>query len=289
VRPALSVVVANAARSGEAVVPALEGLAREARDADVEVLWVDRAGLRPEAPSRRFVRVDAAPEDGRGELYARGLAAARAPVVAFTDSETVLLPGWRRALEEAVAAGAAVVGGPVLPGARTARAWAGFLVDYAAHAVPPYRSASGDVSGNNVAYRAAVLAEVLDGPVWKSLVNARLAARGVRPVVAEGMRVEARRRYSWRALTWDRVGHGRQYALWRAAGWSRRQRIAWGLACPLVAGVLAMRLARTVARHPTLRRPPVRSAPLVALALGCWSVGEAAGYLRGGTPRKGLL
>lgn len=286
----LSVVVANATSDGRAVAPAVAALAREFGDDGAQIVWVDRAGLVPEPPAQRFDVISAPADASRGDLYGLGLGRATGDVVAFTDSTTELLPGWRDAIESAFAGGARVIGGPVVPATpRSLRSWAGFLMEYVPHAVAPYTSATGDVSGNNVAYAASLLEDFRAGPVWKNVVNGRLSERGIRPTVVHGMRVSVRKSYGWRALSWDRIGHGRQFAIQRSATWTVTRRVAWALAAPLLPFVLFARLAAAAGRDATLRRKFVASAPAVLAAALCWSVGEAAGYLGGGSPRKGLL
>ena len=277
----VSVIVANVCPDEAAIAPGLAALGRELRGED-EVVWVDGVGLAPSAP--RMVHVDGAGEASRGPLYARGLAAARHPFVAFTDSRTELQPGWRHALDEAFAAGADVVGGPVLPGSRASMAdAAGFLVEYGVHAAPPWVGASGDVSANNVAYRRARLAEVLapGEPVWKSVVDERLAARGSPPVLVPGMRVVSRKRYGWADVGRVRVAHGRLYSGQRAGDRAWPARLAAAAGCAALPALAYARLAARVAGAPELRALLLRSTPAVLVALAAWSAGEAWGWLAG--------
>lgn len=275
----LSVVVANRMASGDDSLPALAALHRELDASSDQVVWADSAGLAPPA-SGTPTRVVALPSGAsRGECYARGLAAVRRPLVAFTDSSTVVQPGWREAAVATLEAGAGVVGGPVLPSSpESATSWAGFLVDYGFHAAPPYTNASGDVAGNNVAYRRELLPEGRPA-VWKSEINARLRARGVRPVVAPGMRVAALRRYGWRDLGPGRVGPGALFATQRGKAWPLAGRIGAAGACTVLPLLALSRLWRRVRHVSELRRALLRSLPAVALALVAWTVGEAAGYL----------
>ncbi|MGH2683997.1 MAG: hypothetical protein ACRDJP_00830, partial [Actinomycetota bacterium] len=136
---------------------------------------------------------------------------------------------------------------------------------------------------NNVAYSVPALSRVIEPgePVWKSIVDRRLAALGYRPIVDRGMRVVSLKRYRWRDLAPARVAHGRLYASQRAIGWPRGQRWLSALLCGALPLVAFARLARRVRPDPELRRQFVKAAPLVALALAAWSVGEAVGYVAG--------
>lgn len=277
----MSVVVANRSDAPADVERAVSSLWRELLDGD-EVIWVDGAGLSPQLPAVRRVRAGGA--HGRGRMYGLGLQQATHDLVAFTDSVTELGTGWRTAAGEALAAGARVVGGPVIPTRADPVSTAGFLVEYGAHAVAPYTSATGDVAANNVAYQRSALARVVapGAPVWKHAVNHGLAALGWHPVAAPGMVVASTKRYGWRDLGPVRAAHGRLYAQQRSVSWSARRRVAATLACAGLPVLALARLASTVRDHPELRRSFTRSVPLVALALTAWSAGEAWGYVAGG-------
>ncbi len=276
----LSVVMVNRARTPAVPAEALRALGRELVGGD-EIVWVDCTGSTLPEVDAAGVSVCTVPADshaGRGRCNALGLAAASGALVAFTDSTTLVQPGWRAALAEG-ATGHAVVGGPVLPaGRKRRRDWAGFLVDYAAHAVPPYRSATGDVSGNNVAYHR----ESLPGDateLWKAQVNAGLRAQGAPPFVVPAMQVHSRRTYSWQDLLVGRVRSGALYSAGRCATWSGPRRGAAAAGCLALPAVALLRTARGLTGDPHLSRQLARSVPMVIAANIAWAIGEAAGYL----------
>jgi hypothetical protein len=273
----MSVVIANQTRDPARAAVGVPAMRRELADDD-EVVWVDAARL-DAVPGLAPARTLRAPVDaGRGHCYGLGLTATRRDLVAFTDSSTVVERGWRMAAVAALDRGATVVGGPVLPSApRSMPAWAGFLVDYAAHALPPYASAGGDVAANNVAYRRSALPT--DGrPVWKHQVNSELRALGVDPVVAPGMRVTVHREYRWADLA-ARFRSGCLYAVYRSRGWARGRRLLAGAGCSLLPALALGRLCATVRHDDLLRRKLLASLPAVILATTSWSAGEAVGYL----------
>jgi hypothetical protein len=275
----LTVVVANRASASDQVRAGATALVGELDPESDQVVWVDSGGLAPPLSWPSLVTVAAPARASRGVSYRLGLDVSKGLLVAFTDSSTAVEPGWRDAALAALETGSGVTGGPVLPsGPRSMASWAGFLVDYGAHAVPPYRSASGDVSGNNVAYRRELL-PAGPVPIWKSEVNASLAARGIRPTLAPGMRVVAHRQYRWRDLARGRVPSGALYGTQRSASWGEGRRLAAALGC---AGLPAVALCRTWARlagQPQLQRRFLASLPAVLTATMAWSAGEATGYL----------
>jgi hypothetical protein len=273
----ITVVVANDMRTPAAVAEATGALATELVADEDEVVWVDRAGLEPSLDGVIYLRGPA--DGGRGHLYALGLRHATRDVVAFTDSTTILVPGWRRAVALAFDRGAVVAGGPVLASAwQTRREWACYFSEYGFHAVAPYTSSTGDVSANNVAYSRPALAD-LDGPLWKSEVNRRLMGRGVRPVLVPDMQVFVTKPYPWEWLLRERIRQGSLYAAQRCRGWSRPRRLAYAVAATLLPFLLFARLTTRVGADRDLRGRFWGSAPLVSVAMMTWSVGEVLGAL----------
>jgi hypothetical protein len=213
--------------------------------------------------------------DGPGELgdrYGRGLARATGSVVAFTDTNTIVSAGWYAAIVDAFEHGARVVGGPVRPAEPASLAsWAGFLLEYGPHARSPFRSATGDVAANNIAYDAALLRSVATSAVWKHDVNRALATHGITPTIATGMVVEVAKQYD-AAFVRAQFTNGNRYA--HASGRS----IARALACLLLPVMMLYRAVRVVA---PVRAWWARTAlALPWLIVGCiaWSAGEAVGY-----------
>lgn len=277
----LSVVMIN--RHGDPTMTreAVEALGRELLPDD-EVVWVDRTEAGPPHDARtaeaRWREVLAEPTASRGRCYALGLAAASGPLVAFTDSTTIVQGGWRAAAFDAVSS-CPVVGGPVLPSEpKSRRDWAGFLVDYAAHAVPPYRSATGDVSGNNVAYRRESLPSDA-AELWKSQVNAGLAGRGVGACAVAGMCVRSARPYTWGDLVLGRARSGALYGTQRCLTWSRPRRLAAATGCLVLPAVAVGRTGRLLAHDRKLATRLAASLPVVLVAQIAWAIGEATGYL----------
>ncbi len=281
---ALTVVVADRGLGGDGATKAVReasaaALASELDATTDQVIWVSTTGLTPTSALPALVTVPAPDGASRGDCYRLGLTASCHRFVAFTDSTTTVEPGWRIATLAPLEAGARVVGGPVLPSQpRSRSSWAGFFVDYGAHAAPPYVSTSGDVSGNNVAYRREILPDGA-GPLWKSEINARLASSGHRPRLSPGMRVVAHRQYRWSDLSGGRIPSGAQYGIQRSAGWGVGKRLIAALGCGALPGLALWRLWVRVGRQSELRAPFFASLPAVAVALAGWSAGEAWGYL----------
>lgn len=276
----LVVVVADVGAAVEVARVSLQSAIGEAGGNDA-VLWIS-----PSPPALGGAQwVQTRGTASRGDMYGEGLqwaADAGTDVVAFTDSCTRLDPGWRAALEAELAGGAVIVGGPVRPARladqrRTRRSWAGFLVDYAPHAVEPFVSATGDVSANNVAYLLRVVQTIPAGAFWKSVVDRELRSRGHRITIATGMVVSSLRTYTGRDLL-SRRRAGRLYATQVAGHWSVSRRIVRVALCAGLPLLRLARLVRVVRSDPELRAGLRHSFVLVACSEIAWSIGEAQGY-----------
>lgn len=238
--PAISVVVCTHERPQELArcLEALAGLPPQA-----EVLVVDSASRPPCAhlvrrfagrvPGLRYLR-----EDRPGLSRARnlGVAAARAPVVAFVDDDAAIEPGWcERMLAAFADPRVGCVGGACLPEFRAPRPrWlSDRLLQFAGitrfgEAARESRSSAEDPFGANLAFRREALAaaggfsEAL-GRIGTSLLSGEESAV-VGAVRAAGWRVwlepgaavrhavepgRTRARYYWRRLWWQGVGRAR--------------------------------------------------------------------------------
>ena len=94
------------------------------------------------------------------EARARGVRAARAPIVAFTEDHSFPQPGWAAALVAAFTGGVSVVG-PMVENANpgSAVSWANFLLEYGEWMPPGRPHGHAHLPGHNSAYRRAVLLE----------------------------------------------------------------------------------------------------------------------------------
>jgi hypothetical protein len=292
---AVAVVVADTGTGAEVAAEAWSAAHGQLRAAD-RIAWVSDRGV-PEATGPESAWQVAASGLSRGELYGVGLTWASTTtcdIVAFTDSGTRLEPGWRRALDEALTAGADVVGGPVAPGwvgnqaGRDRTSWAGFLAEYAPHARPPYVSATGDFSANNVAYRLCHVSHLAGQALWKSVIDRSLRDTGHRLQLAPAMVASSIRPYSRRDLTRARAAAGRLHGCQAGESMSIGRRLLRVGACAVLPFVRVARVARAVRGDAVLARAMRRAVLGLVVAEIAWSLGEAAGYSAPGRPPSGV-
>ena len=282
---AVAFVVADTGTSADVAAQAWCAAHSQLQSAD-RIAWVSDRSV-PNGTSAESAWQVAASGLSRGELYGLGLTWASTTtceIVAFTDSGTRLEPGWRGALEDALTGGADVVGGPVVPGwvsaplGRDLTSWAGFLAEYAPHAAPPYVSATGDFSANNVAYRLHLVSHLEGHELWKSVIDRSLRDAGCHLDLAEAMVAASIRPYSRRDLTRARAAAGRLHGGQAGATMSIGRRVLRVGACAVLPLVRLARVARAVRGDAVLSRALRRALLGLVVAEVAWSIGEAAGY-----------
>jgi glycosyltransferase involved in cell wall biosynthesis len=227
--------------------------------------------------------------DGSSVPYLRslGLAAADGDIVALTEDHCVVADDWVAQLANAQTRGADVVGG-AMDNAQRERAidWAAYFAEYGFFAEQGGGGAGSPLlTGANVAYSRRVVGDVIawarDGE-WENVAHARLAGRGSTLQFLRTAAVYQNKNYRFWDFCRDRFVHGRDYARKRLAdeGTARRWLYAPGTAVlPLL---LLWRVSRAIA--PRHRRAFLRALPFTLGFLTAWSVGEAAGYLKGPAP-----
>lgn len=152
----------------------------------------------------------------------------------------------------------------------------GFFGSLAPQTDPPL------VTGANVSYRGPVAEAVgamARSGTWENVIHDQLYHEGSRFDYRSDAVVYQRMRYRFAAFCVDRFQHGFDYARARLAENKAGRRWIWCAGTPLLPLVLLARVAAAVGR--LYGWSFVRALPWTVAFLGSWSVGEAAGYLRG--------
>jgi GT2 family glycosyltransferase len=286
--PAVSVVV-PAYCSGATSAAFLAALAAQTFS-DFETIIVD-SGPEDElvhlvAARFRAVRLERAPARLLPhEARNRGAELARAPLLVFTDPDTVPEPGWLAALVAAHRACGAVVAGAV------ALVGSGWMATAAHLAKYDLFLPSGTLRPHGLGATAALLCpralfEQLGGFrgtyfCADTLLCWELERRGTPVWIAPAAVTRHDHRTTAGQLLAERFARGRDFGLARSecAGWGRPRLVAM-----LAVSVLGPRLLRLVARVAgNARRAGLaggfaRTAPLVAAAEAAWLAGEAAAF-----------
>lgn len=258
-------------------------------DGTAEAVRRDFPGVRLIAPAERL---------HPGGARNRGAEAARGEILAFVDADCRVEPDWLERLDAAHRLHPEPVLGSSLandnPESRVG--WAYYFAAFA-----PWMTEDRP-DGPNGTGRALDGRPVPDLPAnclsverWAfdrygpfleeglcsdTVFNLRVRAAGHRLLFVPGLRVWHVNPTEARDLLWRRVQHGRAYALRRAEeeAWTAGRRLLYALGAPLLPIPLLARRTLDVLRKGVHRTEFVRSAPLVAVAVGAWSVGEGLGH-----------
>jgi hypothetical protein len=219
------------------------------------------------------------------QMRALAFAEAHGAAVAVIEDHVVVPPRWGRQLLDALAEGHQIVGGPVENAATTTLIdWAAFFCEYS-HCMPPLAGGPAEwLPGNNVVYRAELLARyaaVVREGQWENRLHDAARADGIRLMCKPDLVVGHKKHYTFGEYFSQRYLYARSYAGARVSGAPFAKRLVYGAAATALPALL---MARTIGRVRMKPRPPrmlARSVPLLALFVSAWAAGEAVGYLFG--------
>ncbi|MBI3736036.1 glycosyltransferase [Candidatus Sumerlaeota bacterium] len=284
--PPLSIVIALR-ELWEPLPQLLTALTPQGREAGAEIIVVD-SSARAEVPaiveSYPPARRIAAPPGTIAALRAVGVREATGRRIAFLDIFEVPAPGWCQAILDAAADQPdAVYGGSVIPGRdRTIGNMGAYLFEYAAFAPPILPGPTlGDIPGNNMAYPAARLKEVIarqpGGEFWKPFTNAILRAEGVPFILIPDMAVTHDAHYSLFPFAVRCFHFGRCFGAMRVRNAPRLRAIILKIGAPGGAILFLARLLSRACRRSAARGLLLRGFPGLLLYWMSWACGETLG------------
>lgn len=239
--------------------------------------------------------------DGRGLSVPmrrqRGVEAAQNPIVALLEDTSLPDPGWLEAMCEAfINDNVGAAAGPVrIDPALGGRYQALACTEYGRYHPDRFlrlalgapdaggTQAVSRLPGNNLAYRRALLLEILQGSdhgLIEGKVNEALKARGFSLALQPRMAVLYAAADFHGARLGTRLQHGRLYAGQRAAGRSYPARLVWFAASLLLPAVLSVRALAGMTRAVKPAAWP-KTAFWICLMESAWAIGESVGYLAG--------
>ena len=282
--PLVSVVIPSV-NGLPAIADCLDALRRQEGNVAAEVLVVDRCGegtravLRESFPEMRILA--APPGTSIPDLRALGIAQSRAPLVAVIEDHCNVAPAWLLTIDRARRGGHRVIGGAVENGSvERVVDWAAFFCEYARFMPPLKGGAVEEVTGNNGVYDRATLnalgSEEISG-AWEFFLHARLKERGVPFHCEPELLVSHRKEFGFGYFLVQRYHYSRSFAGMRLRGAPLWKRLAYAAVTPLLPPVLFGRIACAVVQRRRYWGRFVQAAPILAVFLGAWAWGEAAG------------
>lgn len=286
--PLVSVVIPSVS-GADSLLECLAALDRQDAAVEKELIVVDRLGEGTRQAVRQrhaAVRVlEAEPRTSIPRLRAMGVAAARAPLIAFLEDHCIVDTAWIRVIERAHGEGHRVFGGVVENGAvERVVDWAAFFCEYARFLPPLDRGETEEITGNNSVYDRALLQQALaegGGELWESFLHGRLRALGVALHCEPDLRVAHTKRFGFGYFVAQRYHYSRSFSGMRVRGWPLWKRLGYACATPLLPALLLARTGGAVLRKRRHLREFAMSLPPLSAFLVVWAWGEAVGALAG--------
>ncbi|MBW8769911.1 MAG: hypothetical protein JF589_09155 [Gemmatimonadetes bacterium] len=290
-RPALTVVSITPDRY-ETVRRTLRHVrAQTARD-QIELLLIvpARDTLEPdesELAEFRWVKiVEVGALGATGEVRARAVREASAPIVVFTEDHCFPEPEWAAALLARHAEPWAAVG-PVLRNANpeTMVSWADLFIGYGPWLAPGVPGPKDHLPGHNSSYKVSVLLEYGDQLAQlmeaESVLHWDLRRRGYQLYLEPAARAAHTNFEHWTTFRPVQVMNGRAFADTRRRDWPASKRLVFAAASPLIPFVRFVRAVRDAHRAGIPVSLLARVAPALAGGLFLDGVGQMLGYAFG--------
>jgi hypothetical protein len=289
--PQLSIVIADTGR-GDEIETCLRSLVIQARGKRTEIIVTHRrhdgsmTAVEAAYPDVAFVSTSA--NANLPMLLEEGIAKSSGEIIAITDTSCATDDRWLASILEAHRSASPVVGGAVEPASLVKLLdWAAYFCDYGQFMRPLEEGAAGEVPGNNFSFKRWALGEGelagLNnlGGFWKSHWCHRLRQQGFELMLTPSIMLRSGRTYRLIPFLHRRFHQARCFAGMRLEQASVGRRILYLVGSPFLPFVFFVRLVRKIMPKHRYLREFVLSAPLIAAAVTCWSIGEFCGYLRG--------
>jgi hypothetical protein len=230
--------------------------------------------------------VEVGPLGATGEVRARAVREATAPIIVFTEDHCFPDPDWAAALlarhEEPWAAV-----GPVLRNANpdTMVSWADLIIAYGPWLAPGAAGRKEHLPGHNSSYKVSVLREYGDrlAPLMEaeSVLQWDLRRRGHELFLEPAARVSHTNFAYWSTFGPVQVMNGRVFADTRRRDWPVWKRLAFAAASPLIPVVRFVRAMRDAHLAGVPLSLCLRVAPTLAGGVLLDGVGQMLGYALG--------
>lgn len=266
----------------------LEALASQASRQEVEIIAVGRWRVEPEQetiksrfPQVRWISVPA--NYTIPFMRSSGIVQSKGEIVAMLEDDCIVSEDWCQGVIEAHHDDSSVaIGGPVEPDSyKKALDWAVYFCEYGRF-MRPFTGTVTALSGNNVTYKRAALADVREGSgFYEVMFHWQWQQNGEALTAYDGLEIHNVNSWSPGNVTTLPYHHGRAFAGMRINGqpWYRRWIFAgMSLALPLLQ---ITRQVRVIASRRRYAREYIRALPWTLLFNISWSLGEFRGYLLG--------
>lgn len=285
----ISIIIASGA-GGEYLFKCLDSLERQAVNAQVEVIVVDRyGGERVDQISHRYPFVNVIPAETEHtpsvpELRLIGVQHAVGDIAAIIEEHCLAPPDWVESIRSSFKESDAAIGGPILDDnyARLTD-WAVYFSEYHNYLPPWKNGAHYNLNGANIAYNRDKLighADDLSSGFWEVVLHPSLYQEGdFRSVPEMGVRHMGQFGYSYYLR--------QRYLLSRVWGGTRREQVSasrralYLIMVPILPFFILYRISRKILPHSRLKKTYIKALPRLVPIVLAYVIGEWTGYLAG--------
>lgn len=254
-----------------------------------EILVVERCGedvrraLAAQAPGVRVIPV--ASDTTIPQMRAIGFAHSTGAAVAVIEDHVIVPSRWVTQLLQALSDGAEVVGGSVFNAATTTTVdWAAFLCEYSHLLAPEAGQSVQRITGTNVAYRRDLIrryAPVLAEGKWEDHFHDAMRRDGIALTCVPEISVGHKMHYRMSEYLAQRFLFSRALSGSLSTDLTAVRRALGVMKSAVLPPILLARIVRRVLATHRHRYELLTSAPLIAIFVCAWALGEAVGYAAG--------
>jgi len=218
-------------------------------------------------------------------LRTAGISHAQGEIVALLEDHSACDDRWCAEIKTAHELSYAIIGGAIENASPDkALNWAVYLYDYGPYMLPGQPGAVRSLSGMNVSYKRAVLAEAekyyCEG-FFEAFVHEKLRKRGHALYWLPSAVVYHRKDYGFSATLVQFFHLARSFAARRILHGTRAKRLVFAAGSLFLPIVLTARIAARTMQKRKHEKQLFRALPCLLLLMTSWGAGEFCGYLAG--------
>jgi GT2 family glycosyltransferase len=289
--PDVSVIIASY-NSRRTIVACLESLREQTTARSFEIIVVDSSTdgtselIKEEFPGVKVYRY--AERKFAGAARNVGISVAKARIIAFIDADCIAEKNWIEEILRAHESPYLAIGGAIANAdPKSLVGWAAYFMEFTQWMPGTTKIWQDDIAGANMSYKKEIFDRYggfIEGTYCSDTdLHWRLGRDGYRLRFVPSMIVSHRSIDRLDRFLKHEFFHGRCFAEVRTQGqgFSRCRRCLYVTFSPLIPLRLLFRIGLIKIRNRIYLSHFLKSLPLVALGLICWSLGEAVGYARG--------
>jgi GT2 family glycosyltransferase len=290
-KPEVSVIIASYNSMGT-IVACLRSLEEQTTSRSFEIIVVDSSTdatsdhIKKEFPGIKVYRYEERkfPGDARNV----GVSVAKARIIAFIDADCIAEKNWIEEILRAHESPYLAIGGAIANAdPKSFVGWAAYFVEFSQWMPGATKAWQDDIAGANMSYKREIFERCgvfIEGTYCSDTdFHWRLKRRGYDLRFIPSILVSHKSIDRLDCFLKHEFFHGRCFGHVRihGQGFSRCKRFLYVTLAPLIPLRLFLKIGLNNTRNRIYFSHFLKSSPLVALGLICWSLGEAVGYAEG--------